>query len=373
MIEGNMLIATDFEGARIEVVSVDGRSARLAVPADQAAPKFRQHFAFDVVAEPGSDVALTIENAAACTWADAFAAPYRVYVSDGAAWTRAATRYARGELSVRHRMTGRRARFAYYPPYPSSRLARLRKAAKVGGGHIEKIAATPAGAPIEVLTFGARGQGKKRVWIIAQQHPGEAMAGWFVEGLVLALAAGRPMGKRLLERASVSIVPRMNPDGAAIGNHRTTPAGVDLNRVWGAESPPVEVLAVRRAMLQSGADLFIDVHGDERLPWVFVQAADAYPGRPPRIAKLESRFESAMMTATPDFQTKHKYPYAPPGKPNLAFASNWAQDRFGCLAMVLEMPFSNHMSRPDRRGFFPGRARRLGKSVLAGMLAAIEG
>lgn len=32
------------------------------------------------------------------------------------------------------------------------------------------------------LSSGEPGKGKKRVWMIARQHPGESMAEWFVEG-----------------------------------------------------------------------------------------------------------------------------------------------------------------------------------------------
>lgn len=37
-------------------------------------------------------------------------------------------------------------------------------------------------ARIRCLHSGDAGKGKKRVWIIARQHPGESMAEWFVEG-----------------------------------------------------------------------------------------------------------------------------------------------------------------------------------------------
>ncbi len=38
------------------------------------------------------------------------------------------------------------------------------------------ITCVPAGQP---------GKGKRRVWMIARQHPGESMAEWFVEGICL--------------------------------------------------------------------------------------------------------------------------------------------------------------------------------------------
>lgn len=34
---------------------------------------------------------------------------------------------------------------------------------------------------------GEPGDGKKKVWVIARQHPGESMAEWFMEGLLKRL------------------------------------------------------------------------------------------------------------------------------------------------------------------------------------------
>jgi murein tripeptide amidase MpaA len=193
------------------------------------------------------------------------------------------------------------------------------------------------------------------------------MAGWFVEGLVEWLTEGGPAAERLLA-VGVAVVPRMNPDGVAIGNHRTTPLGRDLNRTWADAEPPVEVAAARAALLRSGAAFFFDVHGDERLPWVFGQPAD---GLSERARAQIARVEAELVASTRDFQTVHRYPYDPRGKPSLAFASNWAHHSLGCPAVTLEMPFSDHLGRPDPRGFFPARARRLGARVGRALAAVV--
>ncbi len=366
-----MRLSTGFEGARIEVLELTPRGARVAIPHDQASPRFRQWFAFDLEAPPGREVELVFDNAAACTWGDAFGGDYRVYASRGQAWHRVDTRVGGGRMTVRFSQETPRTRLAYYPPYPASRLALLRRHVRKAGGEVELLGSTPAGRPIERYSFGSRTAPAPPVWLIAQQHPGEAMAGWLVEGLVLGLAQGGLAARRLLERAQVSIVPRMNPDGAAVGNHRTTALGVDLNRSWQLSDAPVEVRVVRDKMKALGVSTFIDAHGDERLPWVFAQAADAYRDRPARIGDAIARFEAAMLAATPDYQTEHKYPYDASGTPSLMFASNWVQQEFGCPALTLEMPFSDHRGRPHARGFFPARARRLGQRLILGLSAAL--
>ena len=39
-----------------------------------------------------------------------------------------------------------------------------------------------------------------------------------------------------------------------------------------------EVLGVRAQMLEGGVDFFLDVHGEEQVPFVFVAAAWGHPG-----------------------------------------------------------------------------------------------
>lgn len=362
-------VSTGFDSGRVEVAHVGAHGATLRVPHDVAAPRFRQWFAFDVEREGGGELEINLENAGECTWADAMGGDYRVYFSEGEAWHRAASSLVGGRLVLRQQLTNDRARFAYYPPYPARRLADVRRWLRKAGGEREELAKSSRGHVLERFSVGA--PGRKNVWVIAQQHPGEQMAGWFVEGLMEALTDGTRPGRRLLEVARVHVIPRMNLDGAALGNHRTDAAGVDQNRAWDSATPPIEVAAARAAMKAFGGDLFVDVHGEERLPWVFAQAADHYAGRPAEVDEALRRFEEAMKSATPDFQTTHKYPYDASGKPSLAFGSNWAQAELGCPALTLEMPFSDHRDRPNPRGFFPGRARKLGRRAVLGMLAAL--
>lgn len=398
-----MQISTDFEGGRIELRAstsagrTDGapESARggvhrvvLAIPPDGTAPKgpYRQWFAFDAIGAVGAAQQFLIENASECTWGDAFGGLYKVYASyDNERWFRVDTTYANGRLSFSHTpATGGRVRYAYYPPYSSARLARVlvdvraSSLAAEGRAACKPIATTTRGAQLHHVEIGApaasKGEGgPKHVWIIAQQHPGEAMAGWFVEGLVERLLSSDPVAARLRDRARVHVVPRMNPDGCALGHHRTNEAGIDLNREWGtADTKSIEVKSVRDAMKATGAVLFLDVHGDERLPYVFAQPSDRFKGRAPRVLELEERFVAVMKTHDPSFQAEHHYPIVPRETPNRAIASTWAHTELGALALTLEMPFSDDKNAPRDEGWSPERSKALGAAVVGGIADLID-
>ena len=57
------------------------------------------------------------------------------------------------------------------------------------------------------MTVGEPGEGKRAVWIVARQHPGESMAEWFMEGMLHALLDPyHGLSKELLKKAVFYIV-----------------------------------------------------------------------------------------------------------------------------------------------------------------------
>lgn len=73
------------------------------------------------------------------------------------------------------------------------------------------------GRDLDVLRFGEEGEGKSKVWINARQHPGESMAEWFVEGLILRLLdPDNAISEALLASCVFYITPNMNPDGSTM-------------------------------------------------------------------------------------------------------------------------------------------------------------
>ncbi len=374
-----MRIATDFEGARIDVLSAESPSnVRLAVPADPKHAKFRMWFAFAVEDAADEALSVAIENAGSCTWPRAWT-DYQVCAShDGQTWTRVPTVYADGVLRFTDTPRGPRSLYAYYAPYSNAAIDGLIARAEAAGARARSLVETPGGHHVSLVEIGNLDPGAPALWIVAQQHPGEHMAGHWVDGFVERLLSDDDDARKLRSEACVALVPRMNPDGVALGAHRTNAAGIDLNRQWLApEGAAPEVGAVRAAMLARGCAFFLDVHGDETLPYVFVQGAEGVPMRTPWMVGLEAAFCEAFRAASPDFQTEYGYPKDPPGQGNLRIASNWAADTFDALSYTLEMPFIDNANAPDPElGWSTERSRALGAAMvttLARMLPKLGG
>jgi murein tripeptide amidase MpaA len=369
-------ISSAFDSGAIDVLSAAASSdIRLAIRADSHAD-FRQWFHFRVQGAAATPLAMTFTNAGACTYVDGWR-DYRAVASyDRVRWFRVPTQFDGSTLRVAHTPDRDSVYYAYFEPYSWERhLDLLGRADASPRARVSNLCASIEGRDLDVVDVGEAGAGKIPVWIIARQHPGETMAEWFVEGLLERLLdADDATARALLARAVFHVVPNMNPDGSVRGNLRTNAAGANLNREWlepSVERSP-EVYAVRAAMHASGVGLFLDVHGDEGLPYVFVASGSQLPSWSAAQAAAERTFNAALVGANPDFQTEHGYPPGKETNVNLSLASNYVAHTFGCLALTLEMPFKDNANLPDElHGWSGARSRRLGADALVGIRAAL--
>ncbi|MBS0317091.1 MAG: hypothetical protein JSR49_08205, partial [Proteobacteria bacterium] len=326
----SLSISCAFDAGAIEVVSLaDPADVQLKIRADNAAD-FAQWFHFRLQGAAGVPLTLRFLNAGQCAYPQGWKS-YRALASeDRRRWQRVATAFDGQVLTVRLTPATNSVWLAYFEPYSHERhldlLGWAGASARVESRH---LGATLDGRDLTLLRIASASAGtapKKKVWVIARQHPGETMAEWFVEGLLERLLdESDPIARRLLEACEFHVVPNMNPDGAVRGNLRTNAAGANLNREWLAprlERSP-EVWHVRAAMESTGVDLCLDVHGDESLPYNFVAGSQGMPGWTPRLAALEAEFKTAWLAASPDFQTAHGYGEVAPGAANPTMATNW--------------------------------------------------
>jgi murein tripeptide amidase MpaA len=365
-------IHSAFDSGNIEVRAIAGAEARLAIKRDHQSDFF-QWFHFRVAGAAGRELVLKIEglNASAYPggWPD-----YRAAVSeDRRRWGRTETAWnkdeAGGTLTIRYVPNGDAAWFAYFAPFSLERhFDLIARTAQAPGVTARCLGTSLDGHPIDCLEMG---EGPLQVWLFARQHPGESMAEWWMEGaLGLLTDPADPHGRVLRQRCRLHLVPNVNPDGSARGHLRTNAVGANLNREWHDPKPTraPEVQALRNAMDESGVDFAMDVHGDEAIAAVFLAGFEGIPSLTPAQSEGYARYSAILDRRTADFQTRLGYPSAPRGKGNLTMATNQIAERFGAVAMTLEMPFKDNADLPDpAHGWSPERAMALGRDCLAAL------
>lgn len=372
-----MKISSNFDAGSVEIVSLEDFSdIQLRIRSDNAS-EFAQWFYFRLQGAAYQQCTLRFLNAGETTYPDGWNDYQAVASYDRVNWFRVPTRYENGELIVEHVPLAGSVYYAYFEPYSyEQHLNLIGQAQSSGLCQVSCLGSTAQGRDIDLLTIGHEVESDLKIWVIARQHPGETMAEWFVEGLLTRLLDPQdPSSRALLDRATFYVVPNMNPDGSVLGNLRTNAVGTNLNREWSAPSldKSPEVLAVQAKMQETGVDLFLDIHGDENIPYVFLNGSQGVPNYDERIERLEAAFQQQLLISSPDFQTEYGYPRREPGKAELTWATTWVGNQFRCLAFTLEMPFKDNANLPDDDyGWSGQRSLRLGEAMLTPILAVLQ-
>ena len=371
-------ISSDFDSGNIQVLDASNPlQVKLAIKPDTKSPHFQWfHFKVDGLT-PGHTHHFQLSNASQSSYNKAWDGYQAVASYDQENWFRVPTEFDGTSLNVHLEAQQPQVWFAYFEPYSRERHEQLIKnALQWSGCQLLATGKSAEGRDIQLLRKGNGASHKRKIWIIAQQHPGEHMAEWFMEGLLERLEQGSdPQLRKLLDYADLYLIPNMNPDGAFHGHLRTNANGQDLNRAWQNTSPQVspEVFFALEQMSQYGVDLFLDIHGDEEIPYVFTAGCEGNPGYTQRLATLEERFRTHLSALTKDFQTTHGYTRDEPGQANMTLACNSVGQRFDCLSLTLEMPFKDNNDAPNPQTGWDGkRSKQLAKDVLTTLSAMVK-
>jgi len=369
-------ISTNFDAGAIEVVHAENASAiELNLRKDSHAD-IAQWFYFRLQGARGERCSMRILNASDATYPDGWQNYQAVASYDRKHWFRVPTSYDGKVMTIAHTPQYDSVYYAYFEPYSWERhLDLLARAQMSATAQVQDLGNTVQGRDLNVVVIGDPAA-QKKVWVIARQHPGESMAEWFAEGMIDALLdQANPLVQKLLRHAVFYIVPNMNPDGAYLGNLRTNAAGANLNREWmtpSTESSP-EVWHVKNKIHETGCDLFLDIHGDEGLPYVFVAGSEMLEGFSEQQADEQQRFIEQFLRASEDFQTEFGYSAGKYRADMLKLASKYIGHTFKCVSLTLEMPFKDNAHSPEPKlGWNGARSAKLGQEILQPILHHLE-
>ncbi|MCK0068373.1 M14 family metallopeptidase [Kordiimonas laminariae] len=364
-----MLISSAFDSGNIEIIKADDPSdVRLAIRKDNNSD-FYQWFHFRVSGVEDTPCKLTIENAGGAAYAEGWE-EYKVCASyDRESWFRIETEYDGTALSWEIEPEQDSLYFAYFAPFSMERHSDM--VAEVSDSPLVSTSVlghTLDGQDLDLVEIGYGPEGRKKVWLIARQHPGESMAEWWMEGAFdYLLDQDNPVATALLEKCHFYIVPNMNPDGSKRGHLRTNAAGANLNREWANPSMDrsPEVYLVREKMAETGVDFHLDVHGDEALPYNFIAGFEGIPSLTEKQMKLLKMYQDLLCIISPDFQQEFGYDVDAPGSADMKKCTDYVAETHGCLAMTLEMPFKDNDDLPDPEfGWSPQRCRHLARACI---------
>lgn len=372
-----MRISANFDGGNIEVVNAnDHKNIELNIRKDTKADYF-QWFYFRLQDAEGYPCKLSINNANKASYPEGWE-NYKVRASyDRVTWFQIPTSYNGEKLTFEILPKFNSIYFAYFAPFSYEQHLDLVHSAQLSERCVlTSLGQTVEGREIDLLIAGEPNEHKKKIWIIARQHPGESMAEWFMSGLISRLLdSDDPASLKLLEEAVFYLVPNINIDGSIHGNLRANALGVNLNREWAKpnkETSP-EVYYIKEKMKEIGVDLNLDIHGDEGLPYIFTSGIEGIPSFDKKLSELTDLFTQSWLNVSPDFQDKEGYPVNEPGKANLNICSKNIGEEFKCLSQTIEMPFKENANIPDNRfGWSAERSEKLGESIINALLFVIK-
>jgi murein tripeptide amidase MpaA len=365
-----MHISSAFDSGNIEVIAAqDPQDIQLNIRKDSQAD-FMQWFHFRIQEAQGQDLKIHIMNASQSSYPEGWEDYQAVVSYDRITWFRVPTSYDGEKLTIEFMPEFNSVFVAYFAPYTHDQHLNLISSVQMmPHAFVELIGKTVEGRDIDMIVLGDDSdEEKKKVWMIARQHPGESMAEWFVEGFLERMAdTSDALVRKVLEQATFYIIPNMNIDGSIAGNLRANAAGENINRAWGNPDPKKtpEVYHILQNMEWTGVDLMLDIHGDEALPYNFISSIEGIPSFDAYLEGLLNSFKIKWMKTNPDFQDEHKYPVNEPGTANLDICSKAIGEKFKCLSLTLEMPFKDNADLPDDIfGWSPERSKNLGASIL---------
>jgi murein tripeptide amidase MpaA len=364
-----MQISSLFDSGNIRVIRAEQPDdIMLAINKDNQSD-FYQWFHFRLTGEVNRLHTLHISDLASSAYPKGWEG-YKVLASyDRQTWFRVDSEFNGDTLTFSIALEQPQVYFAYFIPYSYERHLDLLADAQCSPlCELKYLGDTLDGRDMSMLVIGEPGEDKRNIWITARQHPGESMAEWCAEGIIARLLDEQDgLSRALLEKAVFYIVPNMNPDGSARGHLRTNAVGANLNREW--KTPTLErspeVYYVLDAMYEVGVDMYLDLHGDEALPYNFVAGSEGIPVYNNRLKALENQFKDALLMATPEFQDEFGYAKDEPGQADLTIASNAVGQAFECLAYTIEMPFKDNNNLPDPLfGWSVQRCQQFGEDIL---------
>ena len=304
-----------------------------------------QWFYFILEGEIGSAIKIIIKNVTASSYPAAWE-NYQVCVRYDSedSWHTINTKLEQHDLIFTVNFNNAKCEIAYFIPYTLEQHQNLNERfSNLNVCKTQLTALTSNKRTVEgfYLSSDETTNMKENIWIIARQHSGESIVGWFMEGILDALESNPDISKEIFKKYNLVVVPHANPDGVAAGYHRTNTTGCDLNRSWlnpGQTSCP-EISAILEWMHLYPPKIVLDIHGDERTAHTYVLI------NPDTVSEHEQQLLNKLSTNCSNLEIRPQLV----NNVDLSIGRHYVHHKFNCLALTFELPcqcFSTNTSTP---------------------------
>jgi len=349
------VIASDFDSGNIEVVDASNPidvqlKMKKETFTEYDQKQHMQWFHFSVSNCKGTPLCLKIVNADEASYAQGYHGYWAFVSTDQKKWDRTKTSFDGKVIQIELTPEADKIWVAYFPPYSYDMHKELVTFANSSSEcEHSVIGQSCQNRAMDLLKVGS---GELKLWVIARQHPGESMAEWFMDGFIHELLSDSATATALRSKATLYLVPNMNPDGSVMGHLRTNAVGANLNREW-CDTPEKnykaptqerspEVLCTLKKMEETGVDFFMDVHGDEELPCNFLAGEFGLHSWGDKKTYIYQKYvQLAVEKTKPYFQTTYNYGNQLQGKGIKALGGATVSEKFDCCGTTLEMPYKN--------------------------------
>lgn len=319
-----------------------------------------QWFYFILEGENHSAIKIIIKNVVASSYPAAWE-NYQVCIRhDGAdSWHTVNTKLEHNDLVFTINLNNSKCEIAYFIPYTLKQHQNLNErfsSLNVCKNQFAVLANNKVAVQGFYLSSDETRNRKNNIWIIARQHSGESIVGWFMEGILETLESNSNLSREILNKYNLVIVPNANPAGVNEGNHRTNATGYDLNRSWLNPDPSScpEISTIIEWMHLHQPKLVLDIHGDERTPHPYVLI------NPGTVSDHEQQLLNKLATNCSNLEIRHQLV----NNIDLSIGRHYVHHKFNCLALTFELPcqcFSTNISTPIS---LTNAAKKLAKECL---------
>ncbi len=216
--------------------------------------------------------------------------------------------------------------------------------------------------------------GKRRVWVHARVHAGEATSTHVMLGILEAATSPGPLGQHLRRHLIFNIVPQVNADGIYLGFTRWDSDGRDFERQWADPSNTPETKSLwqcAKAFMEGPAPIAVSLN----LHSTVGAFADTFffkhvqPSVPARFEEIQQRYIDALKNTTPLFDNRS------PATSQLhqdTYIESWFWNNWGEAVMAMTHEGHFHRRITDGAWITDEDYREIGRSMVRALMEYLE-